>query len=166
MQPGLELVLDRFDDGFEESKVAIMETEPASEFPDPLDGVEFGTIRRKKIESESGLLFSPGQVQSRAVVLGIIADQDDAAAFGGAGLAQEFQKLPEAFAVEPASLAAVKELTVAEPYRTKVSYAAARRVMVEDGIPDFGRHPHATARPVLLEMHFVQCPQIDTCVPH
>ena len=81
-----------------------METETASEFPDRLDRVKFRTEGRKKIESEGrGLLLSPVQVQPRTVVLGIIADHNDAAALGGAGLTQEFQKFPEAFAVEPVS---------------------------------------------------------------
>ena len=95
MHPARELVLDCVDDGVEEAKVAIMQTETASEFPDPLDRIEFGTVGRKKIESESGgLLFSSGQVQPRMVVFGIITDDDHAAAVGSTGLAQEFQKLP------------------------------------------------------------------------
>ena len=144
-----------------------MEAETASEFPDSLDGVEFGTVGRKEIKGEGGgLLYSPGQVEARSVVLGIITDHNDAAAIGGAGLAQQLQKLPKAFAVESAGFATIKEFSIAQSYGAEVSHAAASRVMVKDWIPDFGRDPHATARAVLLEMHFVQRPQIDASVSH
>ena len=46
----------------------------------------------------------------------------------------------------------------AESHGTEVPYAAPGRVMVEDGIPDFRRYPHATAGAVLLKVHFVQRP--------
>ena len=165
--PWGELALHGFNDSFEESKVAIVETEAASEFPDSLDGVEFGAVGRQKMESESGLLLlSPSQVQARTMVLGMIADHDDAAAMDRAGLPQEAQKLPKAFTVESAGFAAIEELAVSESYRAEVSHTAPGGVMIDNGIFDFRRNPQATARAVLLKVHFVQRPHIGARISH
>ena len=144
-----------------------METETAREFPNSLDRVEFGAVGREEVERESGqLLLSPGQVQTRTMILGVVADDDDVPASGRAGFTQELQKLPEAFAIEAVRFAAIKELAVSQSHGAEVSDATPGRVMIEDRILDFRRYPHATARTMLLEVYFVQRPQIGGRISH
>ena len=48
-------------------KLTVLEAEAASEFPDTLNGIEFGAIRREEVKRESRpLLFSPGPVPRHA----------------------------------------------------------------------------------------------------
>ena len=61
------------------------------------------------------------------------------------GVMQELEERPEAFAVEAACFAAIEELSVSKSDGAEVSHAAPGRVMVEDGVFDFRRYPHATA---------------------
>src|SRR5277367_286139 len=53
------------------------------------------------------------------------------------------------------------ELTTVQADGAKAGHRLAGRRMLQDGVLDFGRYPHATARAVLLEVTFIQTPQFD-----
>jgi hypothetical protein len=147
--PFRELAFDGVDDGFEETEVAVVEAESASELPYALDRIQLGAVRREVIEREcGGVLFSPGQMRSGVMVLGVVADHDDSPAFRCTGLVQEFEELPKGFAIEPARFAAAEKVAVAEPHGAEVSHAAPGRVMVDNRIFDFRRDPFGSANRV------------------
>ena len=70
------------------------------------------------------------------------------------------QERPEADGIESVLLAAIEEAAVAESNGAEVADAAAGRVVEHHGVFDLGRYPHATARSILLEMHFVRGPEV------
>jgi len=52
------------------------------------------------------------------------------------------------------------KLSISQPHRTKVSYAAARRMMQQHGVLGFRWYPHAAPGAVLLKVHFIGGPQV------
>src|SRR5712692_2237032 len=101
-----------------------------------------------------------------AMVLCVVADGQNAMARNGAGFPKHFQKLPEGPSVEPSSLATEEKLAVPQTNGGKVADALTRRMMIHNGILDLRRNPHAAARSLLLEVHFVQSPQVHRSVRH
>ena len=73
---------------------------------------------------------------------------------------QTLQKALEGGGVENRAHHA-NELTSSQADGPKAGDGLAGRRMLQDGVLDFGRYPHATARTVLLEMTFIQTPQFD-----
>ena len=53
------------------------------------------------------------------------------------------------------------ELTTPQVDRAETSHGLASRGMLQDRVLDFRRYPHPTTRAVLLEVTFIQAPQID-----
>ena len=61
--PVRELSFNRVDDAIKKAEVAVVQAEPAGEFPDSLDGVQFRAIGRQEVQGElCGLLKLPRQV--------------------------------------------------------------------------------------------------------
>lgn len=54
-----------------------MQAKSTCQFPDTLDGIEVGTIRRQKVEPKPGhSLLSPSLMQERVMILRVV-DNDD-----------------------------------------------------------------------------------------
>jgi len=52
-----------------------VQAQTAGQFPDALDGVQFGTVGRQKVQRKfRSVLFPPSQVSDRLMVSGVIAD--------------------------------------------------------------------------------------------
>ena len=86
-----------------------MQTKPARQFPDPLDGIQIGAVGRKVIQPEIGCLgISPGFVHFRMMVPGIVRDDHDALAWAPAPLPKELQEIPEALPVKSLRLSSYK----------------------------------------------------------
>ena len=94
------------------------------------------------------------------VIAGIVGDHDHPSRSRGAGPVEGFQEDKEGSTVELVGLAMKEELAVAKPNRTKVTYAAASRMMEQNRVLGLRRDPHLTARTMLLKMHLVGCPQV------
>src|SRR5215472_8562384 len=105
-------------------------------------------------------------MQFGAVVLRVVANGQHAAAGDRAGLSKKFEEFPEALPIESSGLAAKYERAISQSNCGEVSNAFARRVMVHHRVFDLWRHPHTTPRALLLEMHFVQSPKVDSIVVH
>src|ERR1700730_10219262 len=165
--PLSELIFDGGDDALQEAEVAIMETQPAREFPDPFDGIEIRAIGWQEVQAELGsLLAAPLQMEFGAVILCVVADGQNAAAGDGANFPEHFQELPEGLSIESSDLAAEEKHAVPQTHGGKVTHALARRMMVHDGILGLRRNPHAAARSLLLKVHFVHSPQVHRTVRH
>ena len=75
-----ELIFDGGDDALQEAEVAIVETQSAREFPDPFDGIQIWTIGQQEVQAELGsLLAAPFQMEFGAMILGVVADGQNAA---------------------------------------------------------------------------------------
>ena len=97
-----------------------METEPTGEFPYPLARIEFRTVGRQEVKSETfGPVLPPIPVQSSMMVLGVVRDHHDASSRVRADGVKLLQEFPAGDGVEFASLPAEEELAVAQADRPK-----------------------------------------------
>jgi hypothetical protein len=79
----------------------------------------------------------------------------------GADLTQLFHKDPKRLCVKGFQLSLIGELSISETNGAKVADTFSCRVMQHNGILAFGRNPHSAPGTMLLEMHFIQRPEID-----
>jgi len=93
------------------------------------------------------------------MITGII-EYENHAPSGGLLAQQSFEESPESRGVEDRTHHAYK-LTGTQVNGTETGDRLAGRRMLQDGILDFRRYPHAAARTVLLEVTFIQAPQVD-----
>src|ERR1700681_3423552 len=120
-----------------------METKPACQFPDALDGIQIRTIGRKVIQPNVRCLgVSPGFVHFRMMILGVVTDDHDALAFLSAPLLKELQEIPETLPVKTIGLSRINKLTIAQAHGSKVAYTLSSGVVQNDRVPVFGGHPH------------------------
>jgi hypothetical protein len=95
------------------------------------------------------------------MVLGVVRDHRNSSSRVRADGVKLLQELPAGSGVESACLPAEEEFAVAQADRPEVTHALPGRMMEQNGILDFGRHPHPAARAVLLKMDFVHGPEIN-----
>src|SRR4030088_1185647 len=93
------------------------------------------------------------------MIAGVVEYKDHASS-GGLLAQQPLEKAQERCGVEDRAHHAY-ELTGDQTDGAEASHGLSGRRMLQDGVLDFRRHPHATARAVLLEVAFIQTPQFD-----
>jgi len=139
-----------------------MNTKPARQFPDSLGGIQFGTVGRQEIQAEPlGLLLSPVPVQAGVMILGVVGNHHCLPRSARAGGTKLLQKLPAGQGVELPGLCPEEETPIAQADRSIVTHALAVGRVKQNRVPGLGRHPHLTARTVLLKMHFVHSPKVN-----
>src|SRR5215467_3213468 len=144
-----------------------MKAPPPREFPNAFDRIEFWAIGRQKVQGELWCLScAPFQVKFGAMMLGVVADGEDSPAVHCTDLSKQFEELPERLPVEPPGLAPEQKLAVVQAHGGEVAHAFAGGVMIDNRIARFWRNPHPAAGALLLKVHFVQGPQVDTFVGH
>ncbi len=127
--------------------------------PDPLYGVQFGTIRRQKIEGKAlPLLISPLLVQLGMMISGIIRDYHYPAAGFSAGAPELLEEAQERLGIKAVFLPQKDEFTIAQAHRPEIADTAMGWIMQDYRVSSLRWHPHATARTVLLETDFVHGP--------
>lgn len=93
------------------------------------------------------------------MVTGVVEDQHHAAV--ATLMAQQVaEEALEGLGVEHRAHHAY-ELAGAQADRAEAGHGLASRRMLQDGVLDFGRYPHAAPGSVLLEVTFIQTPQFD-----
>ena len=98
------------------------------------------------------------------VVPGVVGDDHDPTTAAASTPAQRAQKAPTGLSVETTLGFGDDQAPVANPHRTEVTDAFARGGMAANRVANLRRDPHAAAAAVLLEVHLIQCPQIDSAV--
>lgn len=167
MGPRCELAFDCIDHSIKKAKVAVVQAQPAGEFPDSFDRIELRTVGRQEVQSKRwGLRLPPSEVELGSMVLRVVADRHHTAACNSALLTKHLEEFPEGLAIESARLSPNQELAVSQADGCEVPNALPRRVMIQYRILDLGRHPHPAPRSLLLKVDFVQRPEIDTLVEH
>ncbi len=107
-----------------------MNTSSANQAPDPLYGVQLGTIWWQKIEFKAlSLLGSPLLVQFGMMISGIIRDYHYPAARFSAGAPKVLEEAPERLGIKAGFLPQEDEFTIAQPHRPEVADAAMGRMM-------------------------------------
>lgn len=144
-----------------------MQSIAACQFPDPLDWVEFRTVRRQVVQADLAVvLFPPGPVEFGMMIPCIVHDQDHRSIRFPLDSFQLLQELPKRPGVELVCFPPVHKLPIAQTHRAEIPHAPASREMGQHGIVDFRRHPHPAAGAVLLETHLIQRPQIHLAQSH
>src|SRR5579859_550427 len=95
----------------------------------------------------------------RVMITGIV-EYDDHSAPRRLLAQQSLEEVLKRYGVEDRAHHAYK-LTGAQADGAEASHGLASRRMLQDGIFDFRRYPHAAARAMLLEVAFIQAPQFD-----
>ena len=131
--------------------------QPACQFPDPLDRIEFGTVwgqeqKRKHLAS----LVQPRLQRASVVVLGVVQYQDKPLA-SGTVFEESFQKPQEGLAIEW-RLECCDQRAGVSVDRPEARHGLARGRMQQNGVFVFRRNPHTTASTVLLEVAFARTP--------
>jgi len=136
-----------------------MNTKPTREFPDALRGVQFRAVGRQEVQAETfRFLLPPVSVQSGVVISGVVGNHHHLSSGARAGSRKLIQELPAGQGVELARFWPEEEAAIAQANRSIIAHAFAGRLVKQHGGLGFGRHPHPTARTVLLKMHFVHSP--------
>ena len=91
-----------------------MQAKSTGQFPDALNRIEVGTIRRQKVEPKlRHSLLSPSLMQKRVMILSVVDNDDHSPTASKTLLAQLLQKLPTALSVEFFLFASVNKFSVA-----------------------------------------------------
>lgn len=146
----------------ERGEVLIVQATAPDQFPDALDRVEFGTVRRQKVQPKVILdLLPPRSMQRGVVVAGIVDNHNHLTPTPTSDAFEFSQESPAGLRIKHAFRSRHAEFSVAETDRPEETDALARRRMPADRIEHFGRNPHAAARAVLLEVNLIEGPEID-----
>ena len=143
-------------------KVAVVQAAAANQLPHSFDRIEIGAVRWQEVQPEMVAYFvSPGLVKTGVMVPSVVGD-DDGLAPGPTSHGFEFaQKPPTSLGIEHALRLRHHQFPVGQSNGAEVADTLASGCMITDRIFELWRDPHATARTVLLEMHFVDRPQIN-----
>lgn len=142
-------------------EVLVVNAAAADQFPHPLDGIEFRTVGRQKVELEvAANLFPPSLVQAGVVIAGIVDDHDHLAARCSGDALDSSVEGPAGAGVKHALGLGHDELAIPQSDRPKLTDALARRGVEADRIVYLRGHPHAAARAVLLKLNFIHGPEI------
>lgn len=107
-----------------------MNASSPNQAPDPLNGVQLGTIRRQKIEGKAlSLLGSPPLMQLGMMIPGIIRDYHYSAARFSAVQAEVLEEALERLGIKAGFLSLEDEFTITQAHRSKVADAAMGRMM-------------------------------------
>lgn len=100
------------------------------------------------------------------MIPGVVGDNDNLLARMATCLSQLLEKFEECFSIESGLFVAVYKFTVVKPDCSKITNASTGWLMVQNRVAVFWRYPHTTLGVILLEMNFVDCPQIHNRVGH
>ena len=136
-----------------------MDASSPHQAPDPLYGVQLGTIRRQKIEGKALILLdSPTLMHLGMMISGIIREYHYSAARFSAVQSEVLEEAQERLGIKTGFFSLEDEFTIAQAHRPKVADAAMGWMMEDYRVPSRWRHPHATTRTMLLKTNFVHGP--------
>ena len=160
-RPTAKQILDRFYDVAQFWEIAIMQTQATNQLPDPLDRVQVRTVWRQEQKPEPGPLGAPPFfVHGGVVVFGVVNNDSHLAARPDAGGVQASEECPSRNRIKLPFLPGKAEFAIAQANRTKVAHAFSRRVMEKNRIFHFRGNPHDAPGAMLLEMDFINCPNV------
>lgn len=161
IRPAAKQILDCFYDVSQFRKIAIMQTQVPNQFPDPLDWVQVRAVWRQEQKPEPRFLGEPPFfVHGGVVVFGVVNNDSNPAARSDAGGVQASKERPSRNCIKLPLLSGKAKFAIAQANSTEVSHAFSGGVMEKNGIFHFRGNPHDAPRSVLLEMDFINCPNV------
>ena len=144
-------------------EIDVVRTQPAQQLPDPLDGIELGTVGRQKIQAQTTTMPIQKRLQLFGVMVRGIVRHDHHRPARAAMAPKHAQKGLEAEGIEDGDQQR-NQTPVVQIDRPEQRDRPARGSLQNRRILIFGRDPHPTACTVLFEMAFVQAPQVNPFV--
>ena len=156
-----KLRLYRLDHFVEMTKVLIMNAQLARQLPDPFNRIKIGAVRRQVLQMKPLIVsLAPLPMQLGMMIAGVVENQNHAFAGALTALEQLLQKLPIGLPVKLPTLLRISEFPILKPHSAEIAHTFARGMMRQDRVVVFRRNSHAAPRARLLEVHFVDGPQI------
>ena len=119
-------------------------------------GFQIRAVRGQVIELKLPFMrLTPSAVKLGVVVSGIVGNDDHAAPALVSTALDQAQESPDRHRIKTVGFAREEELAVPKAHRAEIAHALSGGVVQQHGVFDFGRHPHAAARAVLLEAHLI-----------
>src|SRR6266851_2460757 len=158
--PSIEAGVDGLQHVGKRCEVAVVSCEAPCQLPHSLDRSKLRAVGRQEKQAQlSGMAMKKGGQEFCVMISGIVEHNDHSPS--GRLLAQQApEESAESRGVEDRTHHAY-ELTGTQADGAEASHRLAGRRMLQDGVLDFRRYPHATARTVLLEVTFIKAPQFD-----
>ena len=144
-------------------KVLIVGTESSRQLPDALDGIQIRAVGGQKVQRQHLSMFIQKGGQCTGMMVARVVEDDEQATPPCAMAQQHAQNGFEGAGIERRSKVG-DQRPVAQIDRAKQGDGLACGGMEQDGIGLLGRHPHHTAGAVLLEVAFIQTPDINAGV--
>lgn len=134
------------------------------EFPHPLDRGELRRVRRQEQQREDPSVLAPQWRQQDGMVVPGIVQHDHHALPARAMPQQRLEERLEGPRIECRTDGA-NERARRHAHSPETGHRLASRRVDQHGVFDLGRDPHSCPRAVLLEMAFVQAPQVNVLAP-
>ena len=98
------------------------------------------------------------------MILSVVADRYDATPIACGIRWKHLEEVPETLAIESSAFPPVHEFAVVQAYGSEIAHTLSRRVMVQNRVLGFRWNPHPAPRSVLLKVHFVQSPDVNSWI--
>src|SRR5882724_5715702 len=142
-------------------KGVIVNPKPTEQFPDAFNGVELRTIGGEKQQREIRFMrLAPRRMEHGVMVPGIVNDDDHTSARPSTDDAQMAEKPPTSLRIEVTRWRQRAQFAISQSYRPEITDAFSGRSVNAYRILNLRRDPHAAATAVLVEVDFIQRPQI------
>src|SRR5271154_3058343 len=160
LAPAIESSADGFQHIGQRGEVAVVSSKAPSQLPHSLDRSQLRAVGRQEQQAQLSSMAMKKVDQESCVMITSVVEHDDHAASGRLLAKQPSEESPERGGVEDRAHHPY-ELPGIRSDGTKAGHRLSSWRVPQDRILDFGRHPHAAAGTVLLEVAFIQTPQFD-----
>ena len=138
----------------------VVGAEASGQLPNPLDGIEVGTVGRQEVERHPVLVLGEERLESGGMMVASVVQHQDHASAPAMLIEKLFQEGLEGLGVE--FVGQPRDQTAfLDADRTEHPHALSSGRVKHDRIGFLGWDPHPATRAVLLEMALVQKPQIN-----
>src|SRR3974377_1504986 len=158
MQPWLK----RPDNVTQFVKVAIVQAAATNQLPHSFNGIELRTVGRQEVQTEVvGYFLAPPFVETGMVIPSVVRDNYRLPPSTACSPSQFAQKLPTGLGIKHTLRSRHQQFPVVQAHGSEKADALSGGCVMAHRVLHLWRNPHATTRTMLLEMHFIHCPQIE-----
>lgn len=158
--PTIEASADGYQHFDQRGEVAVVSSQAPSQLPHPLDRSQLRAVGRQEQQAQLSSVAMQEVGQKPCVMISSIVEHDTHAASGCLLAQQAPEESPEGGRVEEGAHHSY-ELSGVQTDGPKTGHGFSGGRMPQDRVLDFWRYPHSTAGTVLLEVTFIQTPQLD-----
>ena len=159
--PDAKLCIDEDGEFIDRREEPIVNPKPAQQFPNAFDRIELRAVGGKKQKREIRFLrLTPRRMEYGVVISGIVDNDDNASPRPSTDVTQMAEEPPTGLRIEVSGRWQSAQFAISQSYCPEVADAFSGGSVNAHRVLNLRRYPHAAAAPVLVEMHFIQRPQI------